>query len=457
MMSDAQLVSTGVAELDAILGGGIPSRQVLLVAGSPGSGKTILAGQIGFAAAARGQPVVLATAASEPHSKLIESLQGFGFFQRQFLGREIILLSVYPWLRKGARETREMLLSSVRERHARLLVIDGLRSLHDVWRDASVIREFLAEVGVGLATSDCTGVFTLECAADRVLETAEAATVDGVVALHSIRAAMRSLRRVEVVKVRGRPHVPGEHVARLEPSGFRVAPRIDAWEPPERAPIRHEGRARFGIPGIDAWLEGGLPGGGATLIVGDGGTGKTLIATAFAWAGASSGESTLLASLEEDPESLLSRARGVGMDISGGRALSLWSPSAIAHEPDEIARKLLERSATLNARRVVVDGVDALEERLEAGQRRAEFFEALVRQLRAGGGDVLFTSARAESSPSPLGRAVDNLLELRLERRGAQLHRELWALKVRWGYSPREAWRFTISARSGISPEAAAR
>jgi RecA/RadA recombinase len=82
-ISDVQLLSTGVAELDRILGGGIPARQILLVAGHPGSGKTILAGQIAFASAARGDPVVLATAASEPHSKLIESLHGFGFFRRE--------------------------------------------------------------------------------------------------------------------------------------------------------------------------------------------------------------------------------------------------------------------------------------------------------------------------------------------------------------------------------------
>jgi circadian clock protein KaiC len=447
-ISDAQLLSTGVAELDRILGGGIPARQILLVAGHPGSGKTILAGQIAFASAARGDPVVLATAASEPHSKLIESLHGFGFFQRELLGREIVLLSVYPWLRKGVRETREMLLSSVRERRARVLVVDGLRSLQDAWRDESTLREFLAEVGVGLASSDCTGVLTLECAPDRILETAEAATVDGVIALHSIRSAMRRLRRIEVVKVRGRQHLPGEHVARLDESGFRIAVRLDALEPPEQPAVRREGRAAFGVAGLDAWLGGGLPGGGATLIAGDAGGGKTLLGAAFARAGAAGGERTLMVSLEEDKESLLSRARPVGLDLSPGDALSLWSPAPVALEPDEIAHQLLQRAAALNARRVVVDGVDMLE---------IQFHQALVRQIRGEGRDVLFTSHLAAASASPLWRAVDNLLELRIERRDGQVQRELWAVKVRAGNSPREPWRFNILARTGISPEAVAR
>ena len=454
---DAPLLSTGILELDRILGGGIPAKQILLLAGFPGSGKSILAGQMAFASASRGEPVVLATAASEPHSKLIESLQGFEFFRREMLGREIVLLSVYPWLRKGVRETREMLLSSIRERRARLLVLDGLRSLHDVWRDDSSIREFLGELGVGLASNDCTGVLTLESAPDRLLESAEAATVDGVVVLHSIRSAMRNLRRVEVVKVRGRPHVPGEHVARLDASGFRVAPRVDALEPRERSPVRREGSARFGIAGLDVWLGGGLPGRSATVIAGDLGAGKTLLATAFARAGAMGGEPTLFVSLEEDGESLLSRARALGMDLALGPALAVWSPSPVALEPDEIAQEILLRGGTMNARRVVVDGVDLLDQGLQPGQRRTEFHEALLRRLRGEGRDVLFTSHLPASSGAPLSRAVDNLLEARAERRVGQIHRELWAVKVRSGNSPREAWRFNITVQVGIAPEAVTR
>jgi circadian clock protein KaiC len=453
MTNEVQLLPTGIEELDRLLGAGIPSKQILLIAGQPGSGKTILAGQIGFAAAARGEPVVLATAASEPHSKLIETLQGFAFFRRELIAREIVLLSMYPWLRKGVRETREMLLSSIRERRARLLVIDGLRSLHDVWHDEISVRDFLGEVGVGLASSDCTGVFTLECAPDRILETAEAATVDGVLTLTFTGWAMHRLRRIEVVKVRGRRHLAGQHVSRLDGSGFRIIPRIDTLSRPQRPPVSRESRAPFGISALDAWLGGGLPGGGATLIAGGPGTGKTLLAAAFARAGVTAGEPTLLVSLEEDAEALLSRARSIGLDLPAGRAPSVWSPELGALEPDEIARELLERADALNARRVVVDGIDLLEQLLEPSGRRLEFDLALLRQLRTGGRDVLLTCDLLEAPTSPLTRAVDNFLELRAERRGGQLQRELWAVKVRSAASPREPWRFNISASSGLQPE----
>jgi circadian clock protein KaiC len=41
-------MKTGVRNLDEILQGGIPKRAVVVFAGNPGSGKTVLSQQIGF-------------------------------------------------------------------------------------------------------------------------------------------------------------------------------------------------------------------------------------------------------------------------------------------------------------------------------------------------------------------------------------------------------------------------
>src|SRR5215203_1422055 len=49
------LAGTGIAGLDAILGGGLPSAHLYLVDGSPGTGKTTLALQFLLAGVARGE------------------------------------------------------------------------------------------------------------------------------------------------------------------------------------------------------------------------------------------------------------------------------------------------------------------------------------------------------------------------------------------------------------------
>ncbi len=73
-------LSTGEADLDLILGGGLRPGSMVVVAGPPGSGKTILAQQICFSNATTEHKAVYYTTLSEPHSKLVAHLQGFSFF-----------------------------------------------------------------------------------------------------------------------------------------------------------------------------------------------------------------------------------------------------------------------------------------------------------------------------------------------------------------------------------------
>ncbi len=409
MRHEAALLQTGLPSLDEILGGGIPARHVLLIAGHPGSGKTILAGQMAFAQARAGAPVLLATAASEPHTRLLESMQGFGFFQRERIGRDIFLLSIYPWLRKGARETREMLLSSVRERKARMLVIDGLRSLRDVWRDEPSIREFLAELGIGLASNDCTGVFTLESSPDRIVETSEAATADSVMTLWWERSGVQRQRSVEVLKVRGRQHIGGEHAADLAQEGFRIFRRVESlpWVAPG---ARTSERTPLGIEGLDDALGGGIAKGSVTLVSGDEGTGKSTVAGSFA----KGAERSILASLS-------------------GRAplafgANLWTPPPGERSADELAHALLERKSAVGAQRVVIDDADLLVRALRPEGRAGAFLSAFIGALREGGAEVLLTRSRGGDWPAR--EVIDNHLELRRMEDAGQAWTEAWMIKA---------------------------
>ena len=146
-----RLFETGIPSLDVLLGGGIPRRQTLIVTGSPGGGKTILVNQIAFLAAAQGLPVVFSTLTSEPHDKLVEQLSVFRFFRRELLGEGVFLINAYAAMKKSGKEARDLLLGAVRERAASLLVIDGMRSMRDLWQDEARLREFFYELGIGLA------------------------------------------------------------------------------------------------------------------------------------------------------------------------------------------------------------------------------------------------------------------------------------------------------------------
>jgi circadian clock protein KaiC len=91
-MPEIKLMSTGVPNLDAVLGGGIPVYSLNILAGSPGSGKTILAQQILFNSI-RNQPdakgIYLSTL-SEPSVKVVRYMQYFDFFDGAAFGEQVI-------------------------------------------------------------------------------------------------------------------------------------------------------------------------------------------------------------------------------------------------------------------------------------------------------------------------------------------------------------------------------
>jgi len=71
-------VSTGVAGLDEMLGGGMPEGSILLVSGGAGTGKTILSLQYIVSAVSRGEPCVYISL-EESMKKKIEYARAFGW------------------------------------------------------------------------------------------------------------------------------------------------------------------------------------------------------------------------------------------------------------------------------------------------------------------------------------------------------------------------------------------
>ncbi|HZC75877.1 MAG TPA: ATPase domain-containing protein, partial [Gaiellaceae bacterium] len=92
-------LATGAAGLDLVLGGGLPAGSLVIVAGPPGSGKTILAQQICFANATSERRALYYTTWSEPHDKLIRHLEPFAFFDADALGERVEFLHLAELMR----------------------------------------------------------------------------------------------------------------------------------------------------------------------------------------------------------------------------------------------------------------------------------------------------------------------------------------------------------------------
>ena len=64
-------IETGVRNLDALIGGGLPKGSVVVIAGPPGAGKTILTQQICFHHARQGGRVLYCNTLSQPTAKTL--------------------------------------------------------------------------------------------------------------------------------------------------------------------------------------------------------------------------------------------------------------------------------------------------------------------------------------------------------------------------------------------------
>ena len=460
-----QVDATGVPNLDAILGGGLPRGTLAIVVGPPGSGKTTLACQIAFAAARAGRRALILTALSEPTSKLIAHLRTFGFFDETLLGGPVQVISLEQFLPQGLATTGDELLALVREARADVVVIDGFRGLRGADADPQRAREFLYDVGSSLSVRGTTTIVTSEADPRDPAFFPELTTADVLVGLHYRLAGVRQLRSIEAVKVRGGAPLPGLHSLSLSGEGVAIYPRLEArvaaparqgdagmaGSGPEmdRAPGgTDEPLASFGMPGLDAVLDGGLVRGTLTLVAGSLGTGKTTLVLAFALAGVALGEPALFLGFRETPAQLARKARVFGDEAALSRALApsgglelLYLPP-VELDPDIVAERLLAAVDRTGVRRLVVDSIAELERALaRSGDpgRVEEYLAALAVLLRRRGVTSLLIKETAPAlaqtldiAVDPVGMVADNvLLQQQIVTEG-RLQRVISVLKTRF-------------------------
>lgn len=442
MGNEAALIHTQIPGFDRILGGGIPCHHAVMITGKPGSGKTVLASQMAFAMAAAGQTAIVATLTSEPHIKLLNDLRGFAFYDESLINKRLYLMSAYPSAKKGPKDLRSELLGLVRDRGARLLFIDGLRAVRDLWRDEALVREFLYELGVGLTAVGCLAVYTSEYSKERILDLPEATSVDGIVAMSVLSRGAQRRRRVEVVKLRGRDHLRGDHSLHIDERGISMSPRLESAAARPELPALPHARAEFGLPELDALLHGGLPVGSCTLIAGSTGIGKTLLSLHFAAAGARKGERTMFVAFDEHASPLVDRARGVGLDVKAeldSGMLTMRHILPIELDADQWVERLLGDLRANGTQRLVIDGLGELMRGIvDDDSRKQDFIVALIDALRALKVTAVFTrelttiaGPELELGDTPTSIVAENLILLRhLELRG-RLHRVLSVIKMR--------------------------
>jgi len=231
---------TGIEALDAILAGGIPRGNMVLVAGSVGTGKTTLTLEFLIRGAERGERSLFLSV-TEATAKLVQNVSSFEFFRTSLIeDGSLVMVDLPPVMAKLgfdrdelSHEDLDLLLRTIRDLVSTLgvrrLVLDSITSLgYRIPRDEQ-LRDFLLRLGELLAEANCTSLVVSEVFSDARRGTTrgvEEAIVDGILLLQSMHRLGDILRVLQVVKMRGTPHSRALYVLELTPIGILLAPHL---------------------------------------------------------------------------------------------------------------------------------------------------------------------------------------------------------------------------------------
>ncbi len=139
-------VSTGIAGLDTMLGGGFPAGRMILVLGGPGTGKTIFCSQfLHYGATEQGEKTVYISL-DETKSHFIEEMQTFGWnFPELEQDRRFTFIDASN-IRRIPEQTRVGRLQVGGKELARARLIDEIFTTVDGSRSSS-IEQFIGDLG----------------------------------------------------------------------------------------------------------------------------------------------------------------------------------------------------------------------------------------------------------------------------------------------------------------------
>ncbi|GAC1462413.1 MAG: hypothetical protein NVSMB70_08890 [Chamaesiphon sp.] len=441
-MSNIKLMLTGVPNLDATIGGGIPVYSLNIVAGQPGTGKTILVQQMLFNYI-RNNSIAKAlylTTLSEPTLKVVRYIQYFTFFDVDAFGEQILYQDIGSFIREHSLpELADYILDTVEKYQPEVLAIDSFKAIRDLSADVGEFRRFCYDLSVRLASARCTTFLLGEYDSSEMSEGAEFAVADGILYLNIALQSGEQHRFLQVYKLRGRatemlpyPFTISEQGIRILGSSFTKRREIDLESERELMVT--------GIAGLDAILGGGIPVGRSILLSGVSGTGKTTLGMQFLVNGAVKGEKGLFFSFEETSQRLRQMAESFGwnpQDLEAKGLLRIIFIPQTSIRVEEHLEEIARQIESFQPSRLVIDSFSVFLHKVkDSGMQREKTFQLSTLVQRAGAVGFLISNIAAGDA-NRLSRfgveetVVDGTIVLSTEVMGLQRRRYLEVYKMR--------------------------
>jgi circadian clock protein KaiC len=459
MTKAAPLVSTGIAGLDDILGGGLPAHRLYLVQGDPGVGKTTAALQFLLAGTDKGEAALYVTL-SETKEELESVAGAHGLSLANVTLYELAVAeetaqddyTLFHPSEVELNETTRGVLDVVQRVKPQRVVFDSLSELRLLARDPLRYRRQILALKQFFIGRACT-VLLLDDRTSSPGDLQLESLAHGVIDLEQLAPEYGSeRRRLRIKKMRGVKFRGGYHDLKITTGGIVVFPRLVAAEHKEPFPAE---RLSSGVPALDRLTGGGLERGTSTLLMGPAGSGKTSLALQYAVAAIERGHYASLFLFEEGMRSLLDRARAFGWDLerhcrSGRLHLQQVDPAELS--PGEFAHTVRREVEEKGARVVAIDSLNGYLSAMPADRHLSLHLHELLAFLNQCGVNTFLVMAQhgflgsGMQTPADVSYLADTVLLLRYFESEGHVRQAISVVKKRGGTHERTIREFGLGA-----------
>jgi circadian clock protein KaiC len=434
--------ATGIAGLDEILLGGLPSGRPTLICGSAGCGKTLFGMTFLVNGATKFGENGVFVSFEETGKDLAENVGSLGFDVPGLIADKKLAVDHIRLERSEIEESGEYDLEglfvrlgyAIQQVGAKRVVLDTIEALFASLSNEAVLRSELRRLFGWLKERGLTAIITGERGDGELTRHGlEEYVSDCVILLDHRVQDQVTTRRLRIVKYRGSAHGTNEYPFLLDAQGITVVPLSSAG-------LKHRvfnQSVSTGVPGLDDMLgSGGIYRASSLLVSGVSGSGKTILGASFAVAACKRGERCIFFTYEESPEALMRNVGSAGIDLrafveAGLLHFEATRPSAfgfemhLAHVQRELDR--------VEPKAVVVDPITAFR---GGGTEVHALLVRLLDMLKTRGITAMFTSLtvsndRLAQSDFGMSSLMDTWISLVDIEGSGERNRGLYVLKSR--------------------------
>ena len=222
----SERISTGNEQLNVLLDGGFLRNSMILLAGNPGAGKTILSSNFIYSGAIVDEEPGVYACFAETRRRLIQDMRKFGIdFEPLIRRRKVEVLDLSIGSETEVQSALNQIFESITTLRARRLVVDSVSAMAMGLETEFEKRHLIRLLYRLIIKTGCTtlAITDIPWNSNRIGESIEEFVADGIILMeHRYDEAGNLTRRLRVTKMRGTNHSRKTHLYAIKEKGLEI-------------------------------------------------------------------------------------------------------------------------------------------------------------------------------------------------------------------------------------------